>query len=579
MSVTQKEITNNLEDENSRRVFIKKAGQLTFGLGLGTNIVNPLLANAGYEEPSTSSNDTPDDKPFVLSILQTTDVHCQLHPHDELFWENGKSVFRKTGGYAHLSTYLKKERKANPNTFVIDTGDMFQGSELSVKTTGKAMVPILNKLNYDLYLPGNWEVIYYKKAMQTLLGSLHAPKICANMYHDLGDGKKGELIFQPYHIWNVKGVKIGFIGYTDPLVPIRQSPNYSKGIIYTKPEDNLAHYIDVLRTQEQCAYVLIIAHLGLSQQIHLANLPECEGVDYILGGDTHERVRKPIQCKYAKVVEPGAFGSFVGKLNLTIQNCKVIKDQYELVEVTASKYLADTEVASLIKANEKPFAQSIHKVVGYSTISLYRYFVVENPIDTMILNALHWQMKDIDIVLSNGFRFCPPRTTPDHTGNIPITEGYIYDMLPVDSTVRTAKVTGRQLKEWLEKELNNVFAANASERFGGWVIKFKGMNVSFNAFAEKGKRVKDVNVSGEPLDMNKTYSICACERDGDPNDMLCRIKGVAEAKNTEHTLHSVMKSYLAANSPVTPTPPNAAKILDAPQTLLTQVHGVDYVFR
>ena len=83
------------------------------------------------------------------------------------------------------------------------------------------------------------------------------------MYHDLGDNKKGELIFPPYYIWNIKGVKIGFLGYTDPLVPLRQSPNYSKGIIYTKPEENLAHYVDVLRNQEQCAYVLIVAHLGL----------------------------------------------------------------------------------------------------------------------------------------------------------------------------------------------------------------------------------------------------------------------------------------------------------------------------
>ena len=91
-------------------------------------------------------------------------------------------------------------------------------------------------------------------------------------------------------------------------------------IIYTKPEDNLSHYVDVLRNQEKCAFVAIVAHLGLSQQIHLANLPACEGVDYILGGDTHERVRKPIQAKYAKVVEPGAFGSFVGSLELKIEN-------------------------------------------------------------------------------------------------------------------------------------------------------------------------------------------------------------------------------------------------------------------
>ncbi len=560
--------------ENNRRDFLKKVS--TIGAGAALVSTNPLIALA--DEAESGNINQSESREFTLSILQTTDVHCQVHPHDELFWENDKAVFRKAGGYAQLASYLKKEKKNNPNTFIVDTGDMFQGSELSVKTTGKAMVPVLNKLGYDLYLPGNWEVIYYKKAMQTLLGSLTAPKVCANMYHDLGDGKKGELIFQPYHIWTVAGVKIGFLGYTDPLVPLRQSPNYSKGIIYTKPEENLAHYVDVLRNQEQCAYVLLLSHLGLSQQIHLANLPECDGVDYILGGDTHERVRKPIQCKYAKVVEPGAFGSFVGKLELTIRDGRVIGDKYSLVEIASDDYKADKEISELIRKSELPFEEDINKIVGYSTLPLYRYFVVENTIDTMILDALKWKISEADIVLSNGFRFCPPNSTPDETGNIPITNGYIFDMLPVDSTVRIGSVTGKQIFEWLEKELNNVFAKDASQRFGGWVIKFKGMNITFKAYAENGKRVQTAEVNGKALDPAKTYKICACERDGDPADMLCRMRGVKDARNTPFTLHSVLKEYLSVHSPVSPLPPLSAKVLDAPQSLLTQVTGVDYQF-
>jgi len=561
---------------NNRRKFIQQMGALG-GVGIvSATGINDLSA-ATF---STQINDTRDANELItLTILQTTDVHCQVHPHDELFWENGKSVFRKTGGYAHLASYLENEKKNNPNSFLIDTGDMFQGSELSVKTLGKAIVPILNALNYDLYLPGNWEVIYYKKAMQTLLGSLNAPKVCANMYHDLGDGKRGELIFPPYHIWHSNGIKIGFIGYTDPLVPLRQSPNYSKGIIYTKPEENLAHYIDVLRNQEQCSSVLVVAHLGLSQQLHLANQPVCEGVDYILGGDTHERVRKPIECKYAKVVEPGAFGSFVGKLKLSFKNGKLVKDTYVLEEINAAVYKADNKVAALINKYEQPFSKEIYKIVGYSTIPLFRYFVVENPIDTLILNALKWKLPETDIVLSNGFRFCPPRTTRDATSNIPITEGFIFDMLPVDSTVRTGVVTGKQLTEWLEKELNNVFAKDAAERFGGWLIKFKGMKIQFEAFADKGKRVKEVKVGNTLLDPEKSYTISACERDGDPVDMLCRIRNVKHSQNTPYTLHSTMLEYLKNNSPVTPIPEKNAVILDAPETLLTQVTGVDYVFR
>jgi S-sulfosulfanyl-L-cysteine sulfohydrolase len=555
--------------KKSRRTFLTQIGTI----GASTGLLG-LTASESEAKPSKSNPEK-----FKLTIFQTTDVHCQIHAHDELFWENGEKVFRKTGGYSHLKTFVDQERKKTEHSFLIDTGDMFQGSELSVKTTGEAMLPILNSIGYDLYLPGNWEVIYYKKTMQHLLGSLTAPKVCANMYHDLGDGKKGELIFPPYYIWTVNGVKIGFLGYTDHLVPIRQSPNYSKGILYSKPEENLAHYVDVLRNQEKCAFVAIVAHLGLSQQINLANIPACEGVDYILGGDTHERVRKPIQANYAKVVEPGAFGSFVGKLELTIENGKVVGDSYELMEVDAEKYPASPQMEKIVAQYEGPYLEDIQKVVGYSTIPLYRYFVIENTIDTMILDAISWQIPDVDIVLSNGFRFCPPRSTPDQTGNIPITNGFLFDMLPVNSQIRTGQVTGAQISEWLERELNNVFAADASKRFGGWVIKFKGMEVKFNAFGEEGKRVQSALVHGQPINPERVYKICACERDGDPDDMLCRFKGVKETENTPYTLHQAMRNYLEVNSPVAPIPPKSAVALDAPATLLTQVTGVDYQFR
>jgi hypothetical protein len=57
------------------------------------------------------------------------------------------------------------------------------------------------------------------------------------------------------------------------------------------------------------------------------------------------------------------------------------------------------------------------------------------------------------------------------------------------------------------------------------------------------------------------------------------MRGVFDASNTPFTLHSVLKEYLKLNSPVTPEPPLSAKVLDAPQKLLTQVTGVNYQFR
>ena len=559
----------------SRRNFLQK------GL-LATAIVSSpstLLANNQSENMSLKALnvDSVKKESGKITFLQTTDVHCQLHAHDELFWENEKLTFRKTGGYAHLATALDVLKKENPeNTITLDTGDMFQGSMLAVKTTGQAFVPLLNALNYDMYLPGNWEVVYYKKNMQKLLGSLLAPKICTNMYHDLGDGKRGELIFQPYQIVNKLGIKIGFLGYTDPLVPLRQSPLYSKGIIYTKPEENLKEYVTILKEQENCDFIILLSHLGLSQQIALGDNPVCKDVDYIFGADTHERVRKPIQAEYTKIVEPGAFGSFVGRLDLTVEDGKITGDNYELIEVNPQKYPAKMEIVTLINEIEKPYKEEINKILGYSTVPLYRNFVVENTIDTMIVDALKWKVK-ADVVLSNGFRFCPPKTV-GKDGKVAITEGYLYDMLPVDSTIRTAKATGQQIMDWLEKELQNVFAQDASKRFGGWLIRFKGMQVEFKAFEKNGQRVQKVIIDNNPLDLAKSYTLCACEREGDPNDMLCRMKSVKGGTNTDFTLHSVMKDYLQKFSPITPILRQDAKILDASQELLSQVSGVDYKF-
>src|SRR4051812_38772091 len=149
----------------SRRNFLTYSTMAALGI-----CIDPLSGASSEEKENVGKYEAIPFKPKhgqrIVTVLQTTDVHSQLHPHDELFWENNKIVFRTVGGYAHLATLFKEIKANNPNTFIVDTGDMFQGSQLSVETTGKALQPILNSLDYNLYLPGNWEVVFKKSAMQ-----------------------------------------------------------------------------------------------------------------------------------------------------------------------------------------------------------------------------------------------------------------------------------------------------------------------------------------------------------------------------------------------------------------------------
>jgi len=131
----------------------------------------------------------------------------------------------------------------------------------------------------------------------------------------------------------------------------------------------------------------------------------------------------------------------------------------------------------------------------------------------------------------------------------------------------------------MEHELENAFAKDPEKRFGGWVIRFKGMEVNFTIEKQEGKRVNWIKVNKEPIDPLKQYSFVACEREGDPDTTLCRMEGVKEPTKMGATLHSVIEEYLKEFSPVAPKVEGRCTVTDAPHDLLTQVAGVGYEFR
>ncbi len=572
--------------EASRREFLKKASGFGLALGIGGGLVSPLSASAlndgdGKEKSKEifGNKAVKDGKASVVTLLHTADIHAQLLIHDEFFIEQGKPVYKKRGGYATLKTMINTLREQNPaNTFLLDGGDCFQGGGVAALTEGQAIVPLMNNIGYDLMLPGNWEVVYGKELMMKDMFAYTSPKVCANMFHDTKDAFNGDLIFPPYYVKNIGGMKIGFIGYNDPLTPKRQSPAYSDGIRFSHPEENVAKYIKILREYEGCHIVILLTHMGLAQQIGLSNMPFIKGVDYILGADTHERVREPIPGAYAKVTEPGAFGSFVARLDFVLED-GVVKDQsYHLLDVDPEVYKEDEEMKALVAKAREPYRERLDRVIGKTKTPLVRYYVIETPMDNFITDAIMWKFKP-DIALSNGFRFCPPLVPDPKTGVAEITEDYLWSMLPVDSEAKSGTITGKQLWDWMEKELHNAFAKDPAKRFGGWVIRFKGMEVNFTIANEPGKRVNWMKVKGKSVNLSKNYSIVACEREGDPDTTICRVENVAEPKKLGATLHNVIKEYLEKNSPIAPKLEGRATATDAPNSLLTQLMGYGYEFR
>lgn len=516
----------------------------------------------------------PSSDTMEITILQTADIHGQLDPHPELFWENEEIIIRERGGLANIKTLFEEERKKNPGrTLIVDGGDLIQGSGYAALSEGAIFPELIRAMNYDVIIPGNWEVVYGKENMMDIMEAYGTQVIAENMYHDDTE----EHLFPPYWVTEIEGVRLGFLGLNDPDVPVRQNPVFSEGIAFTGVGQEVKEVIDRVKEKEKVDVMFLVTHIGIFKQVELANSPVSENVDYILGNDTHERVRELIEGKYAKVTEPGAFGSFVGKLTLKIVDGKLAGDEYELIDVDPERYPADPALQAMVDKAKEPYEDHLEEVIGHTSTPMYRYLTVETPMDNLITEAARWKT-GADISISNGFRFGNP-IVPEPGKTAPITRANLWNMIPVNEPVKTGEATGAQIKDWLEQEMHNAFAQNAVERFGGWLVRFSGMEVRFNSQNPKGERIRSITVAGEPMQDDQYYTISACLRSGEPLETLCRMQGASNVEIKDYTIHEVMEEYLAKFSPVAPELDERARCDYLGPYSFSTVPGTDYLFQ
>lgn len=407
-------------------------------------------------------------------------------------------------------------------------------------------------------MPGNWEVVYGPEGLRRRARELAHPLVAANL-RDAGTGAR---VFPPYVVRDVGGVRVGVLGFTDPDVPRRQPPGYSQGLVYDGPEE-LPALVRELREKERADVVLLLSHVGLPKAVDLAG--RVPGVDVHLSGDTHERTYEPIERAGAWVVEPGAFGSFLGRLDLTVRGGEVVDRRWQLLELTAERFPAeDPAVLRAVERSLAPFRERLARPIGRTAAPLERYSVLETTLDDVLADAVR-EAAGTEVALSNGFRFSPPIAAG------PITEADLWNAYAVVARLRVGRVTGRALRAFWERELENVFARDPTKRFGGWLPRPSGMTVRFAAAAEPGRRVLDLRVGGVPVEDDRTYTLAACEREGDPPDVLCRIPGVTDARTLEVDAHEAVRRYLAARPTVRAAIEGRVVGVDLPPVLRTQM--------
>lgn len=547
-----------------------------WGITAGAStLVSGLAGAAGLDrlDEITKSEAVKSGKVKQLTFLQTTDIHGQLLTHPELFVENGQIKWRNTGGMSRIATVFNQVKRENPGrTMAIDTGDCFEHSGTVTLSKGEAMVPIMNKVGYDLALPGNWEVEYGPQRMVYLMNKYNFPVVCSNMYWGEDGAVDGPDIFPPFYVKEMAGVRIGFIGHNDPFTKIRQHPSYHEGIQFREPVDATPKLVEILKTEYKCDLVIMLAHLGLAQQVHLAKQPQTAGVDFLLGGDTHERTYEPIVGGNMPVVEPGSFGSFVGRLDVFVEDGKLKDYNYKLLVVDENEYPEDHEVKKVVERERAPYASIIDRKLGESKDYLYRYSVLETPMDNMITDAIA-DAASVDIGISNGYRYGAP-IPPG-----PITVDHLYCILPPATNLKRGIATGKQIWDWLEIELENVFATDATKRNGGWLIRFSGMELVVTLGNTKGSRVQSIKVRGQDIQLDKEYTVAGSEREGEPMHVIWRLKNLKNVERMAITNYDAIEMFLQKHPVVDYKIEGRVVATDAQGLVFSDVPGTNYRFR
>jgi S-sulfosulfanyl-L-cysteine sulfohydrolase len=496
------------------------------------------------------------------SLVYFADLHGHFEEHPELFWppEGGnKSEITVAGGVARISSAVKRIRQEYQNGVIfMDAGDTIQGAAEVALSEGEVATPILNAMSIDLAIPGNWEVVYGTKKFKELASKANYPFIASNIL----DAKTKGLVFKPYIIKNLNGIRVAIIGYTDPDVPTRQPPGFSKGFIY-KGSEVLQPLINKIRNSNSADAVILLTHIGLPKAVGLAE--KVTGVDVILSSDTHERTYEPIIKGDTWIVEPGAFGSFIGNLTLELNNAGKLKKDWELIELKANDLQPDPEVEEVVSKVLSPFKPKTEIQIGETKVPLVRYNVVETSLDAVLADALK-EATGTEIALTNGFRFAYP-IVPG-----PILEKDLWSIFPINTAIKTGKLTGKQLKEFYEKEIENVLSNDPEKLFGGWLPRTSGLYIDFKVSDPPFKRIQKMLVNGKPIDENRFYTITTCVREGDPDTTLCRIPNGKDITIKDFDAHEAVRRYLKNHLPISRPEMGRVKALDLPDTVRSQFY-------
>ena len=437
-----------------------------------------------------------------LTILQINDTHGYLEPHPELVWSEAGPSYPIMGGYARIATLLKQARKENPDgVLALDNGDTFHGTYPAMISKGEALVPLVNALKLDA-MTAHWEFAWGPKHFMKMTGRLGHPMLAINCY----DKQTDRRTFPGSAVLDRAGLRVAIIGIAATIIDKSMPAHFSEGLRFTLGLDELPAEISRLRSVEGANLIVVLSHLGFPQDVKLAN--SVDGIDVLVSGHTHNRLERPVRVGAARIIQSGCHGSFLGRLDLTIEGGEVRDFQHQLIAVDDS-IADDAEMQHLVDGVMRPHRAMLSEVVGATAIGLHRGTTLSSPMDDVLLAAVA-KAAETDIAFSNGWRYGAP-IPPG-----PITMNDLWNVIPANPPVSVVNLTGSEIQAMMEENLERTFSADPFGQMGGYLKRFRGLTIYGKLENPPGHRIERIFRGGAPLEADQRHKVAFVTAQGVP---------------------------------------------------------------
>lgn len=420
-----------------------------------------------------------------IKIIHTNDIHGNAI-------DNGKSTI----GFAKFATYVDETRAQDDNVLVVDAGDMIQGVPFANLEKGESIVKLANEVGYDAMVPGNHEFDFGSDHLfNKIIPALNFPVIGANIY------KGEERPLKPYVVKEIDGVKVGIFGITTEETTFKSHPSNTAGYTFADMIKEADQTVKELKEKEQADIIIMLGHLGLNEGEYTSDLvaKAVDGIDVIVDGHSHTALEEGMMVNDTLIVSTGDAFKNVGEVELTIQDGEVVNKQAELLGYNEFKdVVPDQKVLNTIEyieSNQKPL---LEEVVGVTSVDLVgersEVRTGETNLGQLAADALT-DLTGAQIAITNGggIRASIP------AGNITMQD--MITVFPFGNTVMVKEIKGSDIKAALEHGVSEF----PNEK--GAFPHTSGMTFTLNAYKEAGDRISDIKVNGEPIDLNKTYTM------------------------------------------------------------------------